>query len=73
MKPLNAIITPANKKPGAYDPVLSKRKPTIGGPNEIENNMKISHSIHLHYGDKSSTYRERWQCLGTAAIDRMHL
>lgn len=30
--PLAVIITPANKKPGAYDPKLSNNVPAAGGP-----------------------------------------
>lgn len=75
MKPLNAIITPANKKPGAYDCDTSKRKPTIGGPNEEEITRKLTiyatYAIYIR-GDKPRTHRERLQCLETAAINRMH-
>lgn len=30
--PLAVIITPANTKPGAYDPNLSNKVPAAGGP-----------------------------------------
>lgn len=43
--PLNAIIDPANTKPGVYEVEKSYKAPTIGGPTNVArplNEIKIS-------------------------------